>query len=221
MMEEARQRREEAKVRREMEAARRAAQEAADKRRHEREMYVLNNTPDMAERLTNTRIRQTESIMKQAQDRVRFQDERNREYVGKIKVEKMQRGERFDKDIEVLFEQFGLDAPSIESMKRPSVTEEIRLGTCKNRHYVYSRLFTGVRRLHQADNNGYVEFMNGDRMTLPGTAEGLLATVVEVMPYVYMIHVYYYDPEYLASLGYQINKNPFDCCKNMFGCTIQ
>lgn len=212
----------EAKARRQRERVERAANEAADRRRHEREMFVLNNGPDMTERLINTRIRQAEAVMKQAQDRVRFQDERSREYVGKINVRKEQRGERFDKDIEVVFAQFGLDAPDVETMKQPNMTQEIRLHSCKNKQYVYSRLLTGVDRVHYADNNGYIEFVNGERLKLPGAAQGLITNIVYVMPYVYIIHVYYFTPELLASLGYSMDNNePFDCCKRFTQCVVQ
>ena len=220
--EEAERRKLESEMRRQREKAERAARDAADRRRHEREMFVLNNGADMADRLTNSRIRQAEAIMKQAQDRVRFQDERAREYVGKINVERMQRGERFDKNVQVLFAQFNLDPPDVETMRRPSVSQQVRLHECKSKLYVCSRLVTGVRRIHYAENDGYIEFMNGERMTLPGTTDGFITTVLDVMPCVHVIHVYRYTPEFLGSHGYDIGENgPFDCCRKALRCNVQ
>ena len=221
MEEEAEHRRLEAAIRRRREAVEQARRDAEAARQHEREMFRMRNTADMTDRLTDTRIRQAEAIMRQAQDRVRFQDQRAREYAGRINIARMQRGERFDRDVALIFAEFGLEPPNVETMRQPSVSQEIPLQSRRGRYYVYSRLVTGVRRINQADNNGFVEFLNGERLTLPGTAEGLLTIVTDVMPYVHVIHVYQFTPEFLASHGHETGKGPFDCCMKTLRCNIQ
>ena len=212
----------EEEARRKREAAERAVREAAAKRKHERDMHMLNNLPDMVDRLTNTRIRQAEAIMKQAQDHLRFQDARSKEYAGKINIAKEQQGERFKQDVALTFSKFGLEVPDIQLMMQPSASDLTRLSDrTRMRCYVGSRLFTGVREIIEDDVDGYIEFLNGQQIQLPGSHEGYTVRIVNIIPFVYVVHVHRFTPEFLGSHGYKTSKDPFDCCNKYIACDIQ
>lgn len=205
----------------EEEEKKRQFKEAAARRTHERNMFVLGNIGNIAETLTNARIRQSNEILRQAREQVQFQDARQREYVGKVNIDRTQRGERFDRNVALTFNRFGLEVPDVETMRQPAISQLTRLDDRKRKSYVGSRLLTGVRRIDDDDIDGYVEFLNGQRLHLPGSDEGYIREVVQVMPHVYVIHINQFTPEFLDSHGYKTRRDPFDCCKDPFGCSIQ
>ena len=184
-------------------------------------MFVLGNLGNIVETLTNARIRQSNEILRQAREQVEFQDARQREYIGKINIDRTQRGERFDRNVALTFTRFGLEVPNVETMRQPAISELTRLDDRKRKSYIGSRLLTGVRRIDDDAIDGYVEFLNGQRLYLPGSDEGYIREVVQVMPHVYVIHINQFTPEFLDSHGYKTRRDPFDCCKSPFGCSIQ
>jgi hypothetical protein len=184
-------------------------------------MTVLGNIDGVVNTLTDARIKQARAIMQQAEDRLRFHDQRVQQYAGKINVAREQRGERFDKELALVFAQFGLNPPDVESMMEPSMTNLVQLHAQKRKSYVGSRLLTGVSTVHEDETGGYVEFVDGQRVDLPGADEGYTVYVHRLTPYVIVIHINKFTAEYLKSLGYKTSKGPFDCCKTPFGCIIQ